>query len=204
MVTLPDRIKGVLARHVRIFGHESDGNDYAAGVDRVHGALKIIDAIHAKIHAGGFYEVSYIDDALTASGGTLDVLITPALRDSVHVQLTFSAEGPARAYLYENPVISAAGTSFTPVNRNRRAYAPAARAVIEINPTVTSPGDKLTENPIFGSTGVGQSFSGGGGSLFLEWELKENMPYLFRLTNVHDSAIGGWVGMLFYEEALQL
>lgn len=201
---LPDIIRGILARHVRIFGNESDGQDYQAGVDRTNLSLKMIDALHANTHKGIVYESQHKGAAVTA-GASIEMLIQVNAKYPIHCKPFSRSEGPSEMFVFEGPTFSAAGTALAVVNRNRRAFAPGSNSTVTHTPTTSNDGTQLTSAPVYSPSGPGQTSAGGETEGFSEWIFREGFSYLIRLTNTHAStAYDMWMGLVFYEQELQL
>ena len=204
MAKWSELIQGILVRHVRLFGRESDGLDYQAGVDRVNHGLKMMDAVHANTHAGIVFEAQHEGAAVTA-GASIEMLIQLNARYPVHCKPFSKSEGPSELFLFEQPTFSAAGTAVTSYNRNRRAFAGAANTVVTHTPTTSNDGTQLTSSPVYSPSGPGQTSAGGDTGGFSEWILREGYSYLLRLTNTHTVlAFDMWMGLVFYEQELKL
>lgn len=200
----PELIKGVLPRQVRLFGFDvRTQTDVQAEVDHIIGGLKMIDALHAKTHEGVAYELTVLASNV-AAGQALNVLLQCDWKHSVHLRPAFASEGPCRGFIFEGPEYSAAGSPLTPMNRNRKVWAPAAKAVLTSGPTLTGDGTQLTVAPIFSASGPGHTSTGGTHGTFEEWLLNNNEDYLFRIVNDDAGAKDLWLSLTFYEERVDV
>jgi len=196
---LPEVIKGVLARNVRLFSFDERLNaEIPAEVDLTDRGLVMVDAIHHLTHKGIVYDLSAYAAAV-ADGASLDLTLAVDNNKTVHLLPHGAAESKAMSYLYEAPTVTVAGTPVTAANRNRRDFAPAHTTSIELAPTVSDPGTLLHQQAMFAATGAGNKLgapSTGGTS---EWVLKEGETYLFRMTNLAGQAADAWLNLVFYE-----
>lgn len=201
---LSDKIRGVLSRHVRIFGSESDGLDYHAGVDRTNLSLKVQDALHSNTHRGIVYEPYYRADGV-ANDASIEILVQVHDRYPMHCRPSFKSSGAAELAVFESPTITDVGTALTAHNRNRRAFAPAANCTVTHSPSHSADGNEFLFEPEYGTSGLfGASTGGGESNGFNERVLREGFDYLFRVTNRAGSAESLWLALVFYEQELKL
>lgn len=167
-----------------------------AEVDGAAGALVIQGMIHRMIHRGLLFEVGYVDETV-ADNGVVELLITTAASQDAHMRFIAAAGGDARVALFENPTVSAAGTSLSEINRNRNS-SNTANTVVTHTPTHSADGTQLMDHLLPGGSGF---FATGGGaeSSFEEFILKANEQYLFRVTNIAGTAQPVGVALTFYE-----
>lgn len=145
------------------------------------------------IHEGkGF---SHHNRHSVANNATLDHLIVTPGNVDIHMrQWSFSpSAGPFTIDVYENTVVSANGTQ-EPIGNLNRQSTRVSSFQLYINPTVTNVGDNLLSDYAPGTNKIGEDASG-----TLEWVLKRNTNYLFRITNVAAGATTCVFTMFWYE-----
>jgi hypothetical protein len=171
-------------------------NGVKTKVDATVAALKVIDTLHAEIHAGETFHVARLVEDV-ANNASIDLLIVVGATKKLHLTMVGTAAGDAHAYLYETPTTSAAGTAVTAHNKNRGS-SDTTTATITHTPTVSAPGTALDTALIPG--GTKQQATGSSGAQRDEWILKKSTTYLLRLTNKAGSAKDMSVGLTWYEE----
>lgn len=116
---------------------------------------------------------------LLANNATIDIVATPNPNTNVCMNVTFQCGGDAEFYLHENVTDVSGGTMFVPINRNRKSTNVSQVGVL-IQPNVTINGVIYEEVIIGGSGGNAQ----GGAVNSIDYILKPDVSYLFRLKNV--------------------
>lgn len=164
------------------------GSDYA---------LPVADINHVRLHeAKAFTSFKlYPPSAGLAQNANLDMVITTPVGVNPHILLNAQCDQNAILYFYEDVTVNSGGTLFVPVNRNRTSTIVSGCGVL-INPTLTINNGVIFEEYL--SAGESKKASGTGvGSL--EFVLKANMSYLFRLTNVGSAAAATFMSLEWYE-----
>ena len=159
-----------------------------------------IDFAHSKVHAGDFYTVSKISNAV-ASSGTLEIFIITGSTYELHMNFNTSAGGDSEFYLFEGTTVSANGTALTPYNNNR-VSSNTAEASFYHTPTITGDGTQLYVDFVPGGSGVFGAGGTAGGPIRSGTEviLKQSTNYLVRVTNTSGGAIDLSMGLGFYED----
>ena len=172
-------------------------------LDPMTDVLTVITIDHAAIHAGRGYSVYVTKDAL-ANGASFDTAFVTPEDDFVHLKFydTWISNAAGLFLIYENPTsVAAPEGTVTPVNR-RRPNTPGTSAVtVSYGVTTNLAGATLLETLRFGGGGTGpQGRTGGDRSTDIEWILKQDTLYVFRVTNQSGVAanIGMW--LFWYEE----
>ena len=167
--------------------------------DYINEALVSMGEVHANIHRGIMFVAGQSAEGV-ADDGTIEVLIQVGSTRSCHVQFTGAAGGDHEFELFEGTTFSAAGTSVTPINRNRFSSTAAVTTVTH-TPTLTADGTKLVGGLRPGGTGgnsIGSTTKG-----FAEWMLATDTVYLARLINRAGTAQLLSLEMDFYEPDLE-
>ena len=172
-------------------------------LDPITDVLTVITIDHAAIHAGRGYSVYITKDAL-ANGASFDTAFVTPEENFVHLKFydTWISNAAGLFLLYENPtsVADPEGT-VTPVNRRRPNIPGVSAVTVSYGVTTNLVGATLLETLRFGGGGTGpQGRSGGDRSMDIEWVLKQDTLYVFRVTNQSGVAanIGMW--LFWYEE----
>jgi hypothetical protein len=116
---------------------------------------------------------------LLADNGVIDLVVTPAVNINVCMSSTAQCGGDAEYYVHENVTDVTGGTLFVPINRNRRSTNISQVGVL-VNPTANLNGVIFEEVLLGGSGGKGV----GAAATQIDYILKPNVSYLFRLKNV--------------------
>lgn len=111
-------------------------------------------------------------------GQSIDVVVTPNPNVNVCMSVRAQCGGNAEFFVHENVTNITGGTVFVPINRNRRSTKTSQVGVL-IQPTVTLNGVIFEEIVFGGTTGV----AAGGSVDAIDYILKPDVSYLFRLTN---------------------
>jgi hypothetical protein len=138
-----------------------------------------MDFPHHQLHEGETWQYTY-GPAAMAQNAVLNFRIVVAdvlatLR-TPHVTAEVDSTGEVWLEIFETPTTSAPGTAATFYNRNRN-IAGSPQTEIFTAPTVTAAGTKLSGWII----GSGQK-AGNATKDSIEWDLKSNTTYLYRLT----------------------
>ena len=138
-----------------------------------------VDAAHHHLHEGEMYQFTHGPVAL-GNGASLDFRVVvadvPATTRTPHVVAELDATGECWLELYESTTYSANGTAGTFQNRNRNV-ANSALTTIFTTPTVNALGTKISGWIV----GSGEK-AGGSGREAVEWPLKANTQYNYRIT----------------------
>jgi hypothetical protein len=171
----------------------------------ITGGVRAITTDHASIHLGWGYSI-YASFANVANGNIRYIaLTTPNVdeteRPYVHLKFydTWISNASGICELLENPSAVTKSGDLTVMNRDR-IKADEASSVVAITASDITGGTVL-ELLRFGGGGTGpQGRSGGDRSIDIEWVLKPNTTYVFRITNTSGSEadIGFWA--FWYEE----
>jgi hypothetical protein len=165
-------------------------------LDQTNGAIIVQDEVHTSVHKGILFHAGRFVVALAADA-TIVLLIQVAAGQSAHMRFGLAAGGDTEVELFEGPTFSAAGTTITPLNRNRFS-SNTAQTTITHTPTTSADGTELAHTMMPGGTGPAQSPGDTGGS-FSEWILKTGEDYLFRVTNRSGAAQPTSLSLDFYE-----
>lgn len=154
-------------------------------VDEETGALTVSDAVHHQIHLGQLFSVGYGAEGI-ADDGVVEILLqVPTTLDEAHIRIDGVAGGNAQFFLFEGTTFSAAGTSLTSINQNRKS-ANTALVTATHTPTITGDGTEIVSGYIVG--GSGGNAQGGIAALFQEIALNPGDDYLLRLKNLAGTA----------------
>jgi hypothetical protein len=116
---------------------------------------------------------------LLTNGSSIDIVVTPNPNTNVCMTTTAQCGGDAEFYIHENVTNVTGGTIFVPINRNRRSINTSQVGVL-IQPTATLNGVIYEEVILGGATGI----AGGGVVEGIDYILKPDVSYLFRLKNI--------------------
>lgn len=164
-------------------------------------STRSIDTVHAQVHAGNFYTVSKLIQAVAASG-TLDIFIINGANYDLHSAFSAAAGGDAYFRIYEGTTVAGNGTALSAIN-NLRSSSNTSEASFFHTPTVSGVGSLLYEDYIPGGGVFGSGGSDGGPiRAGTELDLAINTNYLIRLTNATAGAQDLSIGMGFYELAI--
>lgn len=157
-------------------------------------ALPIISNEHNRIHGGSLFTAQVVSAALGAAASLYIEMNVPEGIE-VHVKgITFYNGDDGEYELIEAPTLTTGTTPLVSLNRNRKAPN-LSNLVLKSDPTTIS-GGTLLDNVFF--KGTNQS----PGILLvddLEWVLKEDEVYLFRLTNNGASSEQALLKINWYE-----
>lgn len=142
-----------------------------------YGMLKTIAAEASYVHDGKAFNFSFVG---SISGATYMMGRTG---DKVAHLLGYHIIADSNDLLvqfFEAPTVTANGTQQTVVSRNR-VTSEAPEMQVFTGPTVTADGTLLNASKIFAS-GQGANKVGGDTTIPIEWLLKPNTDYIFKLT----------------------
>ena len=154
---------------------KTDGKSYYLDVDPQTHSLIVTTNEHHHIHEG--YAWSITGTATLNAGGVFRYLFVTVNSDYlVHLRYKVSGEAEGTFEIYEAPTYSNAGTSVTPVNRNRDNPT-LARTTITHTPTTSNQGTQI----YYSSFGAGRN--SGTEAANEEWILARNKAYLIVITS---------------------
>lgn len=160
------------------------------------GHIPTTDVYHFRVHQGVYFSVNVFDAALV-DNAVIDFLLRTT--EEVHIKPFGSLGGDGTLALFEAPTTTADGTPITPINHNRRSSLVSTTLAFR-DPTVTATGLDLDTHFLPG--GFGGVSQGGAGGL-VEWVLKPNEDYCFRLTNLAGVTQPGHLQLDWYEPKVQ-
>jgi len=152
--------------------------------------IETIGHYHDKIHSGDAYHVS--DYGTYSKNAEWDILIKVG-STQMHLLWGVSANVGALVELFESPTVTANGTQYTIYNKKRASSNTPDTDVYE-TPTLTADGTQFEVAVLPGSNQSGILCS-----VDLEWVLKANTDYLFRITSQGNSNLLG-LALDWYEE----
>lgn len=122
--------------------------------DKYDDSICVIDTVHHEVHEGHAYDF-HIENLSPGSNVTQFVQIT-SLNKSPHLVLDFEAiGGNCRFQIYENAVISTAGSVIQIINRNRnKASVNSAITNVFQGSTVSTTGSSIGNRLVLGSSSV--------------------------------------------------
>lgn len=172
--------------------------------ERVSGAQKTINNDISIINDGRLFE-AIASFQLAATNGTRYLTFTTPAGKYIHYYLTGITCNADKLLVkfYESATVTAAtGTAVSSYNHNRNSTITPASVVLD-DPTVTADGTLFTYVWLPGSTGVGQTRTGGAvvgsGS---KWILKPSTQYAIKFENTSASANDVQVNVLWTEETV--
>jgi len=170
-------------------------------VELVTGAFKGITSDHANIHNQEGYGISVINESLANNGTILVEFTTPDER-YVHLKqyIPYTNQSSGKFEIIEAPTLTTGSTALTAYNRSRVGTPPTCGCVLKSDPTGIS-GGTLLETILIGQGGVGSGARGGQTTIDIEYVLKQETTYLFRLTNDSGSTAKASMWLFWYEEA---
>lgn len=151
--------------------------------------LKIVDAVHDKVHEGNFYTLPR-STTLVASSTLFIVFEVPNSTITPHFQFAFNAAAAASIALYEAPTVASTFAAVTPTNNNRKSTNAATLTVRVSVPSsdVTSTGTLLESAQVGGGTNPVSVIGGATGSRN-EWLLNQNTKYLIMINSASTNTI---------------
>jgi len=159
--------------------------------------LSIIDINHLRLHEGRAFHVFklYPPSAGLAQNANLDIVLTanPGVQPHIIVQALCAQN--ALISWYENVTSVTGGDIFVPISRNRVSTRVSEVGAL-MNPTSLTLGSLIHQEYI--SAGEDKKASGTGAYSF-EFVLKDDVSYLFRLTNVGSASAATYMSLEWYE-----
>lgn len=186
---------GIRRESIPVVLVNSDGSIGSLGnIDPRSGYLTVMNEVHGLTHAGKFFFTEINNDSLS-DNDTLEYYIEPN-NVVTHLRVVGHTSGTSRLEIFEDTTVTAAGTSVTPVNMNRKSSNTANTAVYR-DPTVDADGNVIysTLNPGGRRNRSFGSESGG----FEELILDDEKAYLIRLTNLGGGGAEAALALSFYE-----
>ena len=167
-------------------------------LDRITGAQQILTTDHALIHDGRGYSVDTRDLALADSAYlTVAIKTDPAVY--IHMK-NYSAWTDSDYCLFtiqEGATIT--GGTLAGQNRNR-VTSELLKSEIKTGVTISAAGAELEGQIISGGSGVGGTSQSGERNVDIEWVLKPDTQYVFKLLNSSGGAAKAFMWVFFYEE----
>lgn len=145
----------------------------------LEGYTKSIDREHDETHKGNSFRVCNRADVL--DDGNIDLVLETGSK-KCHLIFGANVEANADIDFMEGVVVTAATGTELPVRNKNRSSSKLSTAIALLAPTITDLGTLI--QPLFVPGGSGGIPNGGAGQERLEWILKPNTKYLFRLTNI--------------------
>lgn len=168
-------------------------------LEHATGAVAVIDNDHKYIHKGQLFE-SFVKTTILA-GGTYIVAIKTPLDKELHYRpsgISPSAD-KVTVELLEGGTYT--GGTDIPVINHKRSGGLSATQAVKGGVTVSAAGTLITQVFLPGSTGVGQSITGGAFSgATNEWILEKDTVYLYRIANGSAESNTVQVNFFWYEE----
>ena len=174
----------------------TDQNDEQRVVGSVY-TLPTIDNNHLRLHEGRAFSVYklYPPSAGLAQNANLDIVLTANSGVNPHVIVQIACSQNALIKWHENVTNVTGGDIFVPINRNRVSTRVSQVGAL-INPTSLTLNGIIHEELI--SAGDDKKAAGGGAYSF-EFVLKDDVSYLFRLTNVGSASAATYMSLEWYE-----
>lgn len=166
--------------------------------DKYDDSICVIDTVHHEVHEGHAYDF-HVENLTPASGVTQYIQIS-SLTKSPHLDLEFEAiGGNCRFQIFENAVISTAGSVITINNRNRnKASVNSAITTVFQGSTVSTTGSSIANRLALGSSNVtGRVSSAIREGAERVWDINTN--YVIGITPLAASMI--WTLDAYLEEA---
>jgi hypothetical protein len=160
-------------------------------------SLPIIDVNHLRLHEGRAFNVYklYPASAGLAQNANLDIVLTANPGVQIHVIVQASCAQNAIIAWHEGVTEVTGGSIFVPINRNRVSTKTSQVGAL-INPVSLTLNGIIHEEYI--SAGEDKKASGSGAYSF-EFVLKDDVSYLFRMTNVGSASAAAYMSLEWYE-----
>ncbi len=181
-----DAKKGLVTK-AELYGRVSDTSSRPLALDASTYSLQTIDYAHHEIHGGSTYDYTEVKDQ--TENHCRDIQITtPSGGKLAHLTLDFWSEAETNWWIWEDVVITNAGTEVTPRNHRRDAgdssiltvkYIDNDTLVLANVDTETANGGNPATLLAHGTVGAGKKV-GGGAESREEWILKPSEDYLIR------------------------
>lgn len=156
------------------------------------GHIPVTDIYHRRVHQGLYFSINLFDAAL-ANDGMIDLILRTT--EEIHIRPFGALGGDATLALFEAPTLTADGTPETVINHNRITSIVSTTLAFS-GPTVSVTGLELDTHLLPGGIG---GVSQGGSAELVEWVLKPNEDYCFRLTNISGSIQPAHLQLDWYE-----
>jgi len=155
-----------------------DGSVVRIEVDPYSGSLQTIETEHARIHAGDGFQVSGKISTIGTGASEYFLVVPSIVMHWRHFRIV-TTEAPIDIVLYENPTVTANGTSLTIQNRNRLSTHTAG-ATVYGGSTVTADGTAIFTDMIPTSA---KDSGGDVEGLPVEWIINGGNTYALKITN---------------------
>lgn len=168
---------------------------YTGPTDPISDIPVVMDYAHHQVHEGETWQYTYAPAGMIQNAVLnfrVVVANVTATTRTPHVVVEVDTTGEAWLEIFEIPTFSAPGTAATFINRNRNTAGNPTTTIFTA-PTVTATGTRLSAWII----GSGQK-AGNATRDSIEWDLKTNTEYLYRLTA--QSALNVCLRLIQYED----
>jgi len=153
-------------------------------IERVTRGIPAIDTNHAQIHEGNAFSIGGV--FTIAAGTSLDITLHVPADTYVHYQASdISTDGAnsITAILYEGATVTGgSGTPIIPINRRRLGSPKGSAITIKQGATVTATGSEV-DRWNFPKSASNQIQNVVSKADHIEWVLKQDCTYLFRISN---------------------
>jgi hypothetical protein len=186
--------ESTVARYAVLTAQDSNDRQRVAGSAY---SLPTIDVNHLRLHEGRAFNAYkfYPASAGLAEDANLDIVLTANPGVQIHVTVQASCAQNAIIAWYEGVTAVTGGTIFVPINRNRISTRVSQVGAL-VNPASLTLGTIIHQEYI--SAGEDKKSAGGGTHSF-EFVLKDDVSYLFRMTNVGDASAAAYMSLEWYE-----
>lgn len=159
--------------------------------------LPIADVNHVRLHEGrAFYAYKmYLPSAGLAVNASIDFVLTASAGVNLHLLVAAQCDQNATLTVYEDVTVTSGGTVFVPINRNRQLASVSTTGIL-VNPTLTINDGIINQEYI--AAGDSKKASGAG-AYSSQYVLKDDLSYLFRLTNIGTATAGAYMALEWYE-----
>lgn len=166
-----------IANMTPITGRMVNDNDVIHNIVDADGMVKVALAANTYVHEGKAFNFSFVGSVSTTTYLMGRTGAKPVHLLGYHVT---SATQAMTIEFYEAPTVTVDGTAQSVIPRNRIESETPTLAVY-LGPTVTADGLLLAKSKIFAS-GSGANRVGGDDAISIEWLLKPDTDYVFKLT----------------------
>jgi hypothetical protein len=176
-----------------------DANGAVLKIDRLVGAIPVIDVVHSMIHRGQFFSASVVEELNDSASHSVFIHVPEGI--SMHLRLSMHVGGDAEVSLEEGVVIAAEGdgTPIVPTNRNRHSDN-SAEVLLFDSPTVDTAGTEIFKAFVPGGQSRGAwSAPGGTGGTFEEYILAPG-NHVLSVTNESGGADTFELALDWYED----
>lgn len=167
--------------------------------ENVTGGVTTIDSDHRYIHQGKLFE-SFVKTTILTTGTYAIAIHTPIDKELHYRPSTISPSADKITIeLFEGSTYSA-GTNI-PIINHKRTDGETATQAVKGGVTIGMAGTKIAQVFLPGSTGIGQTRTGGGfNGSNNEWILKKDTIYIYKITNESTESNTIQVNFFWYEE----